>query len=75
MIEFLRMRADRAEGNSVTSHKPPFSKPSNSKPIKKSTNNKGIATATPVAKPPVGARGGGGGGGGGSLWRCFSSWN
>ena len=65
-IEFLRMRADRAEGNSVTSHKPPFSKPSNSKPIKKSTNNKGIATATPVATPPVGAPGGGGAPSGGT---------
>ena len=52
VIEFLRMREDRAEGNSSAgSHKPLFEKPKQPKPQKK---NKGIAAASPVATPPVG---------------------
>ena len=53
VIEFLRMRADRAEGASATgSHKPHFEKPKQPKPQKK---NKGIAAAAPAVTHSVGS--------------------
>ena len=55
VIEFLRMRADRAEGNSVSSGKPQFKSSAAAKSGKANTKHKGIAAATPVATPTVSA--------------------
>ena len=52
VIEFLRMRADRAEGNNSASHKPLFERPKQQ--FKSQKKSKGIAAASPVAAPPVG---------------------
>ena len=45
VIEFIRMRADREEGNNIS--KPHYSERNNQKPAK----NKGLVAGTPVASP------------------------
>ena len=47
IIEFLRMKSDRAAGNAASFLKPSFSNPFAGRPIKRQ-NQKGVAAATPV---------------------------